>query len=48
MRSKDDAARNKSRTFDPKKLVRTGSITTYVHAPQIHDMRMCMYACVYT
>lgn len=29
MRSKQDEARNQSRTFDPKKLVRTGSITTY-------------------
>ena len=29
MRSKADAVRNVSRTFDPKKLIRTGSVTTY-------------------
>ena len=29
MRSKGDAAANKTRTFDVKKLIRTGSVTTY-------------------
>ena len=29
MRSRSDALTNRTRTFDPKKLIRTGSVTTY-------------------